>query len=112
MNLRLTVYFRACVQDALFMMSESCKIRSIFLALELLCMLPFLAIVDLQSIVGAANYGEFTCIVKVYRCDFCMCIVGLESLFPTPWSASQVANGQNGELGHRGIILWQHESTE
>jgi hypothetical protein len=53
------------MQDALGVVSEACQMAAILLALQLLCMFAFLAVVNLQGIVIAAHDSKLPGIVKV-----------------------------------------------
>jgi uncharacterized protein involved in cysteine biosynthesis len=55
----------ARVDDALCMMGESREVHAVLLALELLCVLSFLAVVDLKRVVVACYNGELARVVEV-----------------------------------------------
>jgi hypothetical protein len=65
MQANLTVNLGAGMQDTLGMVSEARKMTAILLALQLLCMFAFLAVVNLQSIIIAAHNSKLPGIVKV-----------------------------------------------
>lgn len=62
-----TVDLGAGIYNALCMMGESRKMHAVLLTLQLLCMLPLLAIVYLERLVVAGYDGQFTSVVKVER---------------------------------------------
>jgi hypothetical protein len=64
---RHAVYFCARVDDALRVMREAREVDAVLLALELLRMLAFPTIVDLESAVIACNDGEFARVIEVER---------------------------------------------
>lgn len=47
----LTISFRACIDDALRVMGEACKIYAVLLTFEFLGVLPLHTVVYLQSLV-------------------------------------------------------------
>jgi hypothetical protein len=55
----------ARVDDALRMVTKARKMYAVLLALELLCMLAFFAVVDLEGIVVARDNCQFARVVKV-----------------------------------------------
>jgi hypothetical protein len=59
------VDFCTCINDALRMVGESRKMDAILLTLEFLCVLAFLAVVDLERVVVACYNREFARVVKV-----------------------------------------------
>ena len=62
---RRTVDFGAGVDDALRVVREASKMHAVLLTLQLLCVLPFLAIVDLERVVVACYDGELARVIEV-----------------------------------------------
>jgi hypothetical protein len=62
-NLGARIYYTLC------MVREARKMNTIFLALQLLRMFAFFAIIDLKGVVAARNDREFTGIVKIKGSD-------------------------------------------
>lgn len=65
------VDFRTRIDNALRMVGEARKVHAILLALELLGMLAFLAVVNLECVVVACYNSELPRVIKVERGNRC-----------------------------------------
>ena len=70
----------ACIDDTLRMVREARQVHAILCAPQLLCVLAFLAVVDLERVVVAGNDGKFARVVEVERRDGGAGVGGLEPL--------------------------------
>ena len=72
----LTVDFRACIDYTLWVMGKSCQVDTVLLTLELLCVFPFFAVVDLEGFVILRDQAELAGVIEVDGRDVVRTLAG------------------------------------